>query len=79
MVNFNMWSRTNVFQILEFRADFIQPEDKVWGLDAGNLNWTGMVGMLQRYSITIESELLNELQQNTNATQANALKQELHI
>ena len=29
--------------------------------------------------ITIESELLNELQQNTNATQANALKQELHI
>ena len=58
MVNFNMWSRTSVFQILEFRADFIQPEDKVWGLDAGNLNWTGMVGMLQRYLITIESELI---------------------
>ena len=54
-----MRSRTDVFQLLEFRADFIQPEDKTWGLDAGNLNWTGMVGMLQRYLRTIESELLN--------------------
>ena len=39
-----------MLQILGFTAKFVQPKDRAWGLDEGNLTWTGMVGMLQRYA-----------------------------
>ena len=35
-------------QMLGFDVKYVEPEDRAWGGDEGNLTWNGMVGMLQR-------------------------------